>query len=136
MSSKNTNKKVFPSEIAEITGFNHNSVQAWRNLYIKGGIEALMGYVKHKGRPSILTKKEHKQIEAKLKDPKNGLRGYVELQAWVEKEFNKPIKYNTLLKYAIRQFGSKVKVARKSHVKKDIHQVDSFKKTSVKSARK
>ena len=92
MSSKNTNKKVFPSEIAEITGSNHNSVQAWRNLYIKGGIDALMGYVKHKGRPSILTKKEHKQIEAKLKDPRNGLRGYVELQAWVEKEFDKPIK--------------------------------------------
>ncbi len=122
--------------VADIIGVNHNSVQTWRNLYIHGGIKALMGYTKHEGRPSIITEQEHKQIEAKLKDPQNGLRGYVELQAWVEKEFKKPIKYNTLLKYSMREFGSKVKVARKSHIKKDAQAVESFKKTSVKNARK
>jgi len=123
-------------EVADATGFNHNSVQTWRNLYIKGGIKALMAYTKHEGRPSIITAKEHRQIEAKLKDPKNGLRGYVELQAWAENEFKKPIKYNTLLKYSIRKFGSKIKVARKSHVKKDAQRVEAFKKTSARSARK
>ena len=75
-------------------------------------------------------------IEKKLKDPKNGLRGYVELQAWIEQEFKKQVKYNTLLKYSIKNFGSKVKVARKSHIKKDEMAVDTFKKTSVKSVRK
>ncbi|MFM7853175.1 MAG: hypothetical protein ACKO96_14945, partial [Flammeovirgaceae bacterium] len=43
------------------------------------------------------------------------------------------IKYNTLLKYANREFGASVKVARKSHVKKDLEAVSSFKKTSLKS---
>lgn len=123
-------------EVAAATGANHNSVQAWRNLYMKGGIEALLGYVKHEGRPSLLTNEEHILIEKKLKDPKNGLRGYVELQQWVENEFNKHIKYNTLLKYSIRNFSSKIKVARKSHVKKNQKEVDSFKKTSVKNAKK
>ncbi|MFO0321611.1 MAG: hypothetical protein ACK504_04190, partial [Bacteroidota bacterium] len=89
------------------------------------GIKTLMGYTKHEGRPSIITELEHKQIESKLKDPKNGLRGYVELQAWMEKELKKPIKYNTLLKYAMREFGSKIKVARKSHIKKDAQAVGS-----------
>jgi transposase len=58
----------------------------------------------------------------------------VELKRWIEEQFNKEVKYNTLLKYSIKNFGSKVKTARKSHVKKDEQAVESFKKTSVKSA--
>lgn len=133
---KNEDVGISKRSVADIIGANHNSVQTWRDLYIQGGIKALMGYIKHEGRPSLITEQEHKQIESKLKDPKNGLRGYVELQAWIEQEFKKPIKYNTLLKYSIREFGSKVKVARKSHVKKDKNAVANFKKTSVKNVRK
>ena len=76
------------------------------------------------------------QIEKKLKDPQNGLRGYVELLNWMEHEFNKTFKYNTVLKYAYRHFQSKIKVARKSHVKKDEEAVATFKKTLVKTAKK
>jgi hypothetical protein len=36
----------------------------------------------------------------------------------------------------MRHFGSSVKVARKSHVNKDMNKVDAFKKTSVKSVKK
>ena len=63
----------------------------------------------------------------------NGLRGYTELLNWIEQEFGKDVKYNTLLKYCIRKFGSKVKVARKSHVKKDDQAAEAFKKTLHKS---
>jgi transposase len=122
--------------VAENTGLNHNSVQTYRKLYIQGGLPLLMHYAKKEGRPAHITKPEHKKIEAKLKDPKNGLRGYVELLTWVEKEFGKAIKYNTLLKYVIRHFGSKIKVARKSHVKKNNEDVGAFKKSSVKSSKK
>jgi hypothetical protein len=55
---------------------------------------------------------------------------------WVESTFKKEIKYNTLLKYTNREFGASVKVARKSHVKKDLKAVSDFKKTSVKSVKK
>jgi transposase len=123
-------------ELSEILGVNPNSVQTWRTLYLKGGIEAITRHNKTGHKPNILSKEEHLRIENKLKDPKNGLRGYVELQDWVEKELNKTIKYNTLLKYSIRHFGSSVKVARKSHVNKDMDKVEDFKKTSVKSVKK
>lgn len=59
----------------------------------------------------------------------------MELLDWIKNEFKKEIKYNTLLKYSIKNFGSKVKVARKSHIKKDEEAVKAFKKTSVKSAK-
>ena len=133
---KNEQTGISKRVVAGTVGVNHNSVQAWRALYEKAGIEALLNHDRKEGRPSSITADEHKLIEKKLHDPKNGLRGYVELLNWVEAEFNKTIKYNTLLKYSMRHFGSKVKVARKSHVKKDEEAVITFKKTLVKPVKK
>ncbi len=133
---KNEKEGISKRAVAELAGVNHNSVQDWRKLYITGGIELLMSYTKREGRPAHFSKQEHAKIESKLNDSKNGLRGYVELHQWAEKEFKKEILYNTLMKYAVREFGSKIKVARKSHVKKDDKAVEAFKKTSVKNARK
>lgn len=133
---KNEDTGISKRVVADTVGVNHNSVQTWRTLYQKGGIEAILKHERKAGRPSAITAEEHLSIEKKLHDPKNGLRGYVELLNWVEAEFKKTIKYNTLLKYSMRHFGSKVKVARKSHVKKDEAAVVTFKKTSVSVARK
>jgi hypothetical protein len=44
------------------------------------------------------------------------------------------VKYKTLYSYVRLNFDTKIKVARKSHVKKDEQAVEDFKKTSVKSA--
>ena len=133
---KNEEEGISKRVVADIVGVNHNSVQEWRKLYITGGIALLMSYIKQEGRPAQFTKNEHSKIEAKLNDANNGLRGYVELHQWVEQEFKKEILYNTLMKYAVREFGSKIKVARKSHIKKDEKAVEVFKKTSVKSAKR
>lgn len=122
--------------LAELIGVNHNSVQTWRTLYEEGGLTKLTSYIKNEGRPTILSKEEHQVIKTKLNDSKNGLRGYVELLDWVETTFKKEMKYNTLLKYTNREFKARVKVARKSHVKKDEEAVRTFKKTSLKSVKK
>lgn len=133
---KNEKQGISKRDIASLISVNHNSVQTWRTMYIKGGLKLLQSHNKKGFKTSVFTKEEHTAIEKKLKDPKNGLRGYVELLAWIEQEFKKQVKYNTLLKYSIKNFGSKVKVARKSHINKDETAVETFKKTLVKSARK
>jgi transposase len=117
-------------ELANILGVSSSSTQIWRNLYEKGGLELLLKDRRTGFKPSVINKDEHEQIKIKLHDPTNGLRGYVELQAWIVQKFGKQIKYNTLLKYCGRHFGSKSKVARKSHVKKDLQAVEVLKKTS------
>jgi len=116
-------------DLATLIGVNHNSIQTWRTMYEQGGLTYLCSHRKTGFRPSVFTKDEHNAIEAKLKDPMNGLRGYTELLTWIEQEFGKGVKYNTLLKYCIRKFGSRVKVARKSHVNKDDQAAEAFKKT-------
>jgi transposase len=121
-------------ELMDCVGVCSQSIQIWRTAYKNGGMEALLSNEKKGkcGKPSIFTKGEHQMMEALLHNPKNGLTGYVELQKWVNDEYQKEVKYNTVLKYATRHFGSKVKTARKSHVKKDDEAVRTFKKTSVK----
>lgn len=124
-------------ELSRITGINHNSIVKWRNLYKLSGIEPLLKHGRVGGfKKSVLTKEEHQKIAIKLNDPKNGIRGYTELLEWVNNQFSKDIKYITLVKYAERHFGSKIKVARKSHIKKDDEAVATFKKTSLKGVKK
>ena len=123
-------------DAAKLAGVDPNSVQNWRVLYNKSGIDGLTKHQKVGFKPSVFTDVEHKKLESMLNDPKNSLQGYVELKAWIEKETGKVFNYNTLLFYCIRNFKSSVKVARKSHVKKDENMVEAFKKTSVKSVKK
>lgn len=120
-------------KLGKLLGVSSSSIQIWRLLYDQGGLSLLMEDKRIGFKPSILTPSEHKKIEAKLNDPCNGLRGYVELQQWISEAFGKSVKYNTLLKYCGRNFGSKSKVSRKSHVKKDPEAVEELKKTSDKS---
>ena len=128
-------KGISKRSLMEDIGACSQSIHSWRTAYKKGGMEALLfnGRLGKVGKPSVFTKQEHARLEKKLRDPKNGLAGYVELQQWVKQELEKDVKYNTLLKYAARHFGSSVKAARKSHVNKDEQAADTFKKTSRRS---
>lgn len=127
---QNEKTGISKREVSKLVGVDPNSVQKWRTLYINDGIEGLMEHKRKGFKPSVFSIIEHHKLETKLNDPQNGLQGYVELKAWLEKESNKIFNYNTLLYYCIRNFKSRVKVTRKSHVKKDANQVNTFKKTS------
>ena len=112
-------------------GVNHNSITKWRGLYESGGISSLLDDGrKDNGSSSVVGQEEHKRLEALLNDPRNGIAGYVELLDWVSRELKMEMKYITLVKYVNRHFGTKIKVARKSHVRKDPSAVEAFKKTS------
>ena len=127
---------VSKRDLAKRIGVDPNSITAWKKLYEQNGIDGIMLDGRIGFKASIVSTEEHKKIEAKLKDPQNGIRGYAELLDWVKTELSKDMKYITLLKYAERHFGSKIKVARKSHVKKDDQAVETFKKSLVKNAKK
>ena len=130
----NEGESLSKRKLGKLLGVSSSSIQIWRKLYEQGGLSLLLEDKRIGFKPSIINKEEHEKIKEKLNNPTNGLRGYVELQDWISQEFGKSIKYNTLLKYCGKHFGSKSKVARKSHVKKDPQAVEDLKKTSDKSA--
>ena len=133
---QNEEKGISRREVTKLAGIDPNSVQKWRALYYNSGIEGLMKHQKTGFKPSAFTTIEHNMLEIKRNDPQNGLQGYVELKDWIKKESGKIFNYDTLLYYCIRNFKSSVKVARKSHIKKDADQGISFKKISEESAKK
>ena len=131
---QNEFKGISKREIAKLVGVDPNSVQNWRTLYLNKGMDGILNHNKTGFKPSVFTQEEHHKIKEKLHDPHNGLQGYVELKRWMESEFQREFEYKTIWNYCVIKFKSKVKVARKSHVKKDQEAVDTFKKTSVNSA--
>lgn len=133
---KHEKSGISKRSVSEITGINHNSITKWRNIYLKDGIQAVLRHGRIGFKKSIIDPESHNALERKLHDPKNGLRGYKELQQWVLETLHLNVEYNTLVKYAMRHFGTKIKVARKSHVKKDENLGMSFKKTLVGFAQK
>lgn len=132
------NNSVAQSKIALATklGINHNSVVKWRNLYLSEGIEALLKDGRKGGyKPSVINKHEHEKLKTLLNNKHNQIVGYTELLNWVNKELKKEMKYITLVKYVERHFGTKIKTARKSNIKKDKELVEAFKKTSLKNVK-
>jgi len=123
-------------QLAKLIGVDPNSIQKWRTIYVNDGIKGIVSHGRIGFKPSLITKEEHEKIEHKLKQPNNALRGYKELMQWIKDEFGKEIKYTTVVEYSKRHFGSKIKVARKSHILKDEVALVAFKKTSVKSSKK
>lgn len=133
---KHSKQGISKRNLAEVLGVNHNSVQTWRSKYIKGGLDLLCSHNMKGYKPSILSKEQHKILEAKMHNPENGLQGYKELLIWIEKKFGLKMKYITLYKYCRAKFGTKIKVARKSHINKDKSKEELFKKTLLISAKK
>ena len=131
---KSGEQGVSKRELMDSTGVSSQSIQTWRTNYSKGGLALLLRHGRIGFKPSIFTKAEHLKLEAVLNNPENNLQGYKELQQWCIKEFRNQFLYNSVMKYAIKNFGTKIKVARKYHAKKNEEAVSAFKKTSVKSA--
>lgn len=124
------------NELAEQTGTSHHSIQTWRKKYQTGGIKLLLKDGRIGFRPSVVTDEAHEQLRIKLHNPIGAFTSFKDIQHWIDTNFIKGIKYNSLRHYIKRHFGAKLKVARKSHVKKDKEAAHIFKKTSVKSVKK
>ena len=117
--------------LAEAVEVAPNSIQSWRRKYERGGLEELLSYNPRGHRRSVISEQEHQLLKEKLYDPENNLQGYKELQKWFEEQTGRKIAYTTLVGYCQRHFGTKIKVSRKSHVKKDQQEVEEFKKKLV-----
>lgn len=70
-------------------------------------------------KPSVISDIEHNGLKEILSSPSNGIQGYKELKQWLEDTYNREIPYTTLAAYCIRKFSTKIKVACKSHTKKE-----------------
>ncbi|MCC6691074.1 MAG: helix-turn-helix domain-containing protein [Bacteroidia bacterium] len=103
-------------ELMEKAGSCSQSIHTWRTNYKLGGLSSLLKHNRGGYKPNSFTPTELSKLDKLVHNTENNIVGYKELQRWVKKEFNKEIKYNTLLKFMVSHFKTKIKVARKVHV--------------------
>ncbi|MCF7567011.1 winged helix-turn-helix domain-containing protein [Sabulilitoribacter arenilitoris] len=124
------NKYKTQTILATHLGVDYSSLKRWFKLYREEGLASYLSINSGGNKASIITPKVHHQLEQKVNNASNPLKGYWEAQLWLKNNFGLEMKYNTVRTYLIRHFKTKIKVPRKSHYKKDEQAIEAFFKTS------
>lgn len=104
-------------------------IQRWKNAYLSGGIEQLLKYEKGKHKSNgIITPDVSAAIKKELSSPISGFTSYIGLQEWVQENHLPNVSYRVIHHHATVKLGASLKVARKSHIKKDVAAIENFKK--------
>ena len=124
--------KKFPKQelLADYLGIGRQCLVHWLSLYRKLGIEGILLSPSRTKPSKIITKEVHQGLSVKVNDAKNPLLGYWDAQRWVKEEFGVEVTYHWLRVYMIKNFKTKLKSPRKSHIKKDEQAAESFFKTA------
>lgn len=123
-------KVKYPVEIAQKLRFSRRAVYDWLKSYKEGGIEGYLSVSSRGKRDEKLTNVEKEAIANKLKDTTTGITSYVGLTYWASQQFGREIPYHVIYKFCRLKLNSRLKIARKSHYKKDEQAVEAFKKTT------
>lgn len=118
--------------LAAMIGSSDKSINKWRKEYMSGGVALLLE--EHRGghKEAKITPEAEKQLRARLNNPKEGFRSYIEILQWLLDEFGIEMNYHAINKYVKRNYGARLKVSRKSHVQKSPADEAVFKKPSRK----
>jgi transposase len=116
-------------ELSLKTKANRNSIGNWKSIYRQKGIEGLLEDDRGGRRPAAINAKQKLELHQKLSDPKGGFASYKEAMEWINKTFGLEMEYHAVNKYLKRNFKTKLKVGRKTHINKDDSAAALFKKT-------
>ena len=116
-------------ELVVKTKSNRNSIGNWKKIYTEQGIDGLLKETRGRKQPGAIGAKEKLQLQKKLSDPKGGFTSYQQAVDWINKTFGLEMEYHAVNKYLKRNFGTKLKVGRKTHINKDENAAALFKKT-------
>jgi len=121
-------KYTFQSEIAKKLGRTEKTVRGWIQQYSESGFIKLKTIKSGGNNTKVLSEKAKDFIANKLSDSTTSITSYVELQLLIASEIEETVPYFTLYAHCRRNHKSKLKVARKSHYKKDSKAEELFKK--------
>jgi transposase len=124
-----TDNWISNQALADKTGAGLRTIARWVKIYSTDGIEALLQENRGGARHAAFTPQELQLIEQRLADPNDCFTSYVQATKWINATFGTDKCYSTINQLLKRRFATKLKVGRKSHVKKDEAAGAVFKKT-------
>jgi hypothetical protein len=104
-------------------------VRQWIQEYAQSGLSSLLKVSSGGNNTRKISKKALELIANKILDAETTITSYIELQLIIEEEINEKIPYGALYSHCRRKHKSRLKVARKSHHKKDEKAEELFKKS-------
>ena len=110
------------------TKANRDSIRKWKNTYRIKGLDGLLAEGRGGNRHGALNEEQKAELEKKLSNPKGGFTSYKQATDWINTTFGVDMNYHAVNMYLKRNFGTKLKVGRKTHVNKDENATALFKK--------
>jgi transposase len=123
-------KVTYSYELAKKLKRERRTIYNWLNLYEQKGIESYLRIKSRGSRKEVITETVKQAISNKLADSTTNITSYVDLLAWLKEHSGTVLKYKTLYSHCKTHHNSVLKVARKSHHKKDEQAVETFKKNA------
>lgn len=114
-------------ELMQKVKANKNSIASWKKRYASGGLQLLLSDKRGGNNPSIINAEQKEAIEKKLSDANAAFTSYKQAAEWINSSFSTKMSYHAVNQYLKRSFDTKLKVGRKSHVKKDEAAIAVFK---------
>jgi transposase len=122
-------KYHFQSDIAKKLGRTEKTVRQWMQEYSQYGLSSLLKVSSGGNNTRKISEKALELIRTKITNIETTITSYVELQLIIEEELGETIPYGALYSHCRRKYKSRLKVARKSHHKKDEKAEELFKKS-------
>ncbi len=105
------------TEVGQFLGVGRRAVGEWLDRYEAEGLCGMLEIRTHTNRPRSLTAEQEEALRQKLSEPE-GFESWGAVQAWVNETFGLALPYTTVYGIAHDEMGARLKVARKSHTKK------------------
>ena len=123
-------KVRYTRDISKKLKYDRRTIYNWLKTYDSKGVEGLIQVRSGGNNTPVLSPQVKLGLQEKLSQPDTQITSYVELLEWVNQTYGQQLHYKTLYRHCRKNLKSRLKVARKSHHKKDPQAIEAFKKTT------
>lgn len=116
----------YHTELEDALPFKVRTIKDWIKNYKTGGLPTLLVDDRGGNRQAAIVGDVYDEVQSLLQNSNNQITSYVELQAFIA-DLGVDIKYKALHKFVNQHFNTRLKVGRKSNIKKDEAAVAVFK---------
>ena len=117
-------------DLSSDLGISLSTVRRWLNKYRLVGLKEYLKKDSRRSTSSIITTEIHNGLKSRLEDPLNPFNGFWDAQQWVKETYGVEVNYKTLWSYITDKLNGRIKIPRKSNIKKDKEAEADFFKTA------
>jgi transposase len=114
--------------ISQQVGYERHTVGKWFKQYSQQGLTACWQLEMGKKSGSLICGQALAELKEKLNSTTEYFTSYKQIHLWLKEKHNIPLSYEHVHRYVRYYLGAKLKVVRKSNLKKDAGKEEKYKK--------